>query len=168
MKKKYKKLKGFSSFAYQKLFLGQDHLLVSDGYMIESYRRLYFTDIETITYSRTGTYSVMNYIFGAITFIGLLLVSSTWNNPTAAWTLGFFFLAIPFLMLMANLIKGPSCLMEVTTGVQRIKLRCVSRERKAKSILKRTIPLIARAQGRESPLSTEELESGSTEPAAAS
>lgn len=160
MKKAYKKLKGFSTFAYQKLYLGKDHLLVSDGYMVEQYRRLYFADIQMISLSRTPVFVTVNAIFGVVLLIGMILVAGFWSNPGAAWTLGVFFVGFPAIVLLVNLVKGPSCLLEIRTGVQHLKLRCVSRERKARSILRRTTPLIAQAQGRQSPLSTEELEAG--------
>lgn len=163
MAKEYRKLKGFSSFAYQKLYLGKDHFLVSDGYMVEQYRRLYFADIQLVTLSKTAYYTILNAVFGIGLLIGLIMVAASWSNPTAAWTLGFFFVAIPAAMLLVNLIKGPSCMLEMTTGVQHLKLRCVSRQRKAKSILNRTLPLIAKAQGRETPLSSEELAAGSNQ-----
>ncbi|MEX0323870.1 MAG: hypothetical protein AB3N63_17055 [Puniceicoccaceae bacterium] len=167
MKKKYKKLKGFSSFAYQKLYLGEDHLLVSDGYMVEQYKRLYFADIELIALSRTSTFALINAVFGVGLVLGLILVAGFQDNPEAAWTLGIFFLGMPFLVLLINLIKGPSCMLEITTGVQQLKIRCVSRERKARSILKRTVPMISQAQGRQAPLSTEELQPRSEAPEAA-
>src|ERR1051325_4684303 len=135
---------GFSAFDYVRLYQGPDHLLEvhSAGYA-ESYRRFFFTDIQSFAIEKT-IWGRMGTI--VLSFVGgffLLVVLVSGGGVLAGSIIGGFF----GLFLLANTLLGPTCAMYVQTAVQRQRLRAVMRVRTAHRLLNRAASEVRAAQG---------------------
>lgn len=145
---KYRKICGRSSLSRsahssQRLYLGSDHLLAVEGYYRESYRRFFFRDIEAIVYRETKTGLIVNLICGTVLALSLLgILNGDLGFAVLAWIFG-----VPTLIvLVLNLIKGPTCSCSMVTAVQNERLDCVSRRRKFNRLLATLLPEIDSAQ----------------------
>lgn len=140
------------------LWLGADHILSVDstGYT-ETYKRFYFRDIQAIVVQKTRVFQVLNIILGSLVLILLLLTvaivpktAPAWNSegPAAVIILGIF-IGLFVVVLLFNLIAGPTCRSFLRTAVQIEQLPPLGRIRKVRKVLRKIHPLIAEAQGGE-------------------
>jgi len=129
-----------------RLYLADDHLLlVTATGFTENYRRFYLRDIQAITARKTVTGAVTNGIVGFILFwmvVGLLNASSWFELFVWSAVVGFF-----FVLLLVNILLGPTCLCEIHTAVQSRRLGSVNRLRTARKLLARLRPVLEAAQG---------------------
>ena len=142
----YRKIGGTGSgiFEYTSLYAGPDHLLqvTSTGYR-ESYRRFYFRDIQSITMRESASGKVMNGIYG-----GLMLLCLIATLQGGAFLIGWSIPAGIFLLLLIiNLLRGPTCVSQIQTAVQLRKLGSLKRLRQARKFLDQLRPEIEAAQG---------------------
>jgi hypothetical protein len=112
---------GWASFQVglrQRLYQAADHLLVvqSTGFT-EDYRRLFYRDIRCVVVRKTQRYIWMNVVLGVIIF----LLCLTRFSPLP-WLVVGIFCFIPVVMLIVNVVRGPSCTCQVTTNVQTVVL----------------------------------------------
>lgn len=143
------------------LWAGSDHLLlVSSTGFTEEYRRFYYRDIQAFLVRKTGRGAAWSFISAAV--LALLALLAFTRAPISRdgffwfWTL---FLGIPFLIvLLVNLLKGPTCVCHIQTAVSREELPSLARMRTARKALAIVRPLIEAAQGR---LTREEIASRS-------
>jgi hypothetical protein len=121
------------------LWLGPDHLLVVEarGYT-ESYRRFYYRDIGSIVTRGTGVAKVWNLILGLLVLgIGIAAAATAAENRIT-W-------AIPgvslLLLLLINVVRGASCVSQITTRVQTapLPLRRRRAARRALSLLRERV-----------------------------
>ena len=101
-----------------RLYQAPDHLLVvqSTGYT-EDYRRILYRDIRYVVIRRNQRYLWTSLVlFLVLVFLALLhLLTLPWIEA------GIF--SVPFaLMLIVNLVRGPSCVCYVATHVQTVEL----------------------------------------------
>ena len=68
---KFTKFSGRSLFSVQKSYLMDDHLLVVDGHYKETYKRLYYKDIEAVLVCPTASGTVLACIW-ALTSICMI------------------------------------------------------------------------------------------------
>jgi hypothetical protein len=139
------------------LWLGPDHLLSVDtnGYS-ETYKRLYFRDIQAIAIRESPRRSVWNAILmlpTVICFVGLVITALAGKNIAGIiiWSLFFALVAIPFVV---NNVRGATCACQLRTAVQTEDLPSLCRVRQTRKILEKIRPLIAAAQGGELPAET--------------
>jgi hypothetical protein len=163
---RYKRLtraagRGGFSVAFQSrasLWLGPDHLLSVDssGYT-ETYKRFYFQDIQAFVVQKTRRYQILNIILGGIVLLLLILAvaivpktDSAWNSegPTGVIILGII-IGLFLVVLVLNLIAGPTCKTFLRTAVQIEQLPSLGRVRSTRRVLKKIQPLISAAQGGE-------------------
>jgi hypothetical protein len=152
--KSYRRLpgKGVAAFQHVRLYQGADHLLqiASTGYS-ESYRRFYFRDIQAITIQKSNLGKILNGIFGfLIAVFGLPAFDMSLGPAIGMWSIAGFFA----LLLISNIILGPTCVCYVRTAVQTERLNAVTRIGTACRLLRRIRPLIEAVQG---PLSQQEF-----------
>lgn len=127
------------------LWRGADHLLVveRDSYN-ETYKRFYFSDIESISIRRTKRQMhymiIFSIILALLTWVALVTTGFE-RGFTIFWII--FFL-VPFLY---NLFRGPTCVTQITTAVQKEELPALRRVRKAERILAEIIAEAQAAQG---------------------
>ncbi|WP_221033058.1 hypothetical protein [Actomonas aquatica] len=138
---------------YDSLWRGKDHLLVvsSSGFS-ESYYRFFLRDIQAFLVRPSKRYFYFNLIGGCIAGLSLmplladLVTNKSMEAAIADW-IGFAFLFVPsFLVLVVNLIKGPSCVVSVSTALQTKELRPVGRRRTWRRVRAKIEPLIQEAQ----------------------
>jgi hypothetical protein len=143
----YRRLPGMGSSLsfYIRLYQGPDHLLqvMGTGFS-ETYKRFYFQDIQAITVRRTVTGLAVNLITGAFTaFCGWAFLFSTGAEAGAFGVLG----ALGLIVLLVNLLLGPTVSTQIQTAVQTEKLASLVRLRNVRRTLLRVLPLIESAQG---------------------
>lgn len=139
----YRKLSGRSSVSYQRLYQADNHLLVANGIIQESYRRFYFKDIRAITVGKSVRGLIYNIILSLIGVgFGCLALSGT----TEAIIVSGFFLALFLIILLINLIKGPTCHCIMVTAVQTYRISSLGRLFKARDVIEQITPLIQAAQ----------------------
>jgi hypothetical protein len=134
----------------QILWLGQDHVLVvsNQGYT-ESYKRFYFTQVQGLilrqtSWGKVGTVLLGILLTGMIACLipGLILgwhLSINWITGCLAALFG--------LLILVNLVKGPTCVCTIHTAVQSQRLHALNRLRRAVPALHRLRAEIERVQG---------------------
>jgi hypothetical protein len=147
----YKKLAGGArpgrlAVTTMSLWQGPDHLLQieRDGYA-ENYRRFYFADIEIFTVRLDNRRRNIAIIFGIVVAAMVLLAVLLNAGGGSIFFLccaGFFM--IPFIY---NLVRGPTCVVHVTTAVQREELQSVRRLKGALRLLQAIRDHAAQTQG---------------------
>ena len=142
----YKRLPGAANTwtGYHRLWLAADHVLeVRTTTVNEGYRRYFFADIQAVTLRRTSLGLYLNMVFGAL-LLAFGLVALQVPVPGSYVVLG---LGTPFLiLLLANVILGPTCVTHIRTAVQNERVPALSRVRTTTRFLGRVRPLILEAQ----------------------
>jgi len=146
---KYKRLMGRSGLSRQRVYLGDDHVLVVDGFLTETYRRFYFRDIEAIMLRKTASGLIVFIILAVLLFPFVFMMFSP---GIIARRFGIVFAATLFILLAANTLEGPTCSCRFITAVQSERLTSIVRLRKAHKILQQVLPRIQAAQGEFDPL----------------
>lgn len=142
-KQQYKKLSGRSLLSVQSAYLADDHLLIVDGRYVETYKRLYYKDIEAILICPTATGGVMQIL--------LTLLSISFFIPAAFGGISYLPWAIFSVIFGAYagvLFYGQgSALFGVKTAVQTVMLDGVTSRRKANKADVLLAAEVERAQG---------------------
>ena len=142
-KKQYTKLSGRSTLSLQKSYLADDHLLIVDGHYKETYKRLYYDDIEAILICPTST--------GTIFAVLLILLGFLMALPIGFGNSDYLPLALvavlPALIAGYILYGGGSTLFGVQTAVQTVLINGVNNRRKARKARTRLAAEIERVQG---------------------
>jgi len=138
------------------LWLGDDHLLlVESAFFVETYKRFFFRDIQTITMRKTDARKIWNWILGMFLFVsGLLILAIPGDANTAKIVLGIIVLTIFGIPLLLNNLFGPTCACQIRTAVQTENLPSLRRVRQTRKVLDKIRPLIVAAQGE---ISSEEV-----------
>jgi hypothetical protein len=148
----YRRLPGKSvafSFNRSSLWQAPDHLLLvkNRGYA-EEYKRFYYGDIQAIVLRRTNFANLISGILAVFAAFPVLLflagIVRHWGKAALiAWgTIAGFLL----LLIVINLLKGPTCRVEIQTAVQKEKLTSLSRLATAHKTIARILPAIEAAQ----------------------
>ena len=142
------KKKGFL-IGYHTLWQGDDHLLqIYSRLGVEDYKRYYFDDIQAIVTRKTGTGRVQNIVIGALAGLFCLFAVTSGGG----W--GFFHASVAaamLLILLINVLKGPTCETVLLTAVQTEKLHSLHRLKKTEMVMNRLRSVIERRQGRINP-----------------
>lgn len=142
-----------ASVSYTSLWMGADHLLQVEGTRIsEDYKRFYFKDIKAIIVRRTRKWATTNWILLglAVLFFGLFGVIAFNVAPSdregfliAGGCIAGFFL----LIVLINLLLGPTCVCHLRTPVQEEELPSLKRVRTARKALRRIREAVEAVQG---------------------
>ncbi len=137
-----------------RLWLGRDHLLIVllQGFT-ETYRRLYFRDIQSIIVRQTKRTRALAILFGFAT-LNLAATQALGAGPVLRAFWGFLS-ALLYGVFALHWLRGPTCVCHLRTVLQVVELSSLHRLRTARRALSRIRPAIALAQGM---LSREELE----------
>ncbi|WP_309385119.1 hypothetical protein [Cerasicoccus frondis] len=137
--------KGGSTFERQKVYFGEDHLLVIDGTYAERYRRLYYKDIQALLRIPTFSSVLIQLFLMMIMLFSLMGMASGANAPN--W--GGLFVLVPTLLLFAySLYLGRSCSVGLKTPVQIVRLPVFGTTRKARKFEANLTERIEAIQGR--------------------
>jgi len=103
-------------FGRNSLWLSEDHLLVSRHcFIVEQYRRYFFSDIQAITVYRTHIGKIWNACWG---FWLLITAGPAMVFYFVETAIGIFFLInaiLPLLLLMINIVRGPTSQVVIRT-----------------------------------------------------
>ena len=136
----YTKLSGRSTFSVQKSFLAEDHLLVVDGHYTETYKRLYFKDIEAVLVCPTSSGMIIAAI---MTLLSASLVLLGITNDLL-FTIPAI---IPAIFAILLFYGGGSVRFGVQTAVQTVLLDGVKSKRKARKVKDQLVAQVERVQG---------------------
>ena len=146
--KEYRKLPGTKrGFLVGKhtLWQGKDHLLQIFCRMgVEDYKRFYFSDIQAIITRKTDVGKVQNAILGCF----ILLLAWPALVFDGGWVISFAAAAgILLILLVINLVRGPTCETRLMTAVQTEKMHSLSRLKNSVKVMDRLQPYIQNIQG---------------------
>lgn len=133
---------GVAKGGWLSLHLAPDHLLLRSTFgFSEQYRRFYFTDIEAITICKTvrGIFVNAALVFGV--FFSLMPIVVTRGPHRVAW----IFAGIFALLLIVNVLLGPTCQTQLQTRVQTRALP-LRRVPKAQRVIEQVAARIMAAQ----------------------
>lgn len=152
-KKEYTKLAGPGLMAYQRLYKGPDHFLVIEGVYQETYRRLFYRDIQALIYSPKKAGTITTWISALCFLICLLgIVTNSDSDLFAVWVV---FATISGIVLLFSAIAGGTCSFAIKTPAQTLVLRGVSARRKARKLMRKVAEIVESVQG---PLTQEALD----------
>ncbi|HXQ81909.1 MAG TPA: hypothetical protein VN775_11385 [Opitutaceae bacterium] len=132
--------------SYKTLWLASDHLLIvnSTGYS-EEYQRLQLSNIRGF-FTVSSDRRLLWYIpWGVMALFSALFLGNALYSGHRSVVSGSL-LAVSAILLLWNYLLGPSCVVYVVTGVQTARLPSLVRRRKARKVLARLQPIIARVQ----------------------
>lgn len=153
-RKIYEKLSGNSLFSVQSSFLGTDHILVVNGRFTETFRQLYYKDIEAILVANTRSGLFVGIVFFMLSLLFGVLAFS-YRNSGGFWAL-LICCGICALAMIFQLYGKGSSVFGVKTAVQTVVITGINTKRrveKAENLLSEKIESV---QGR---LSIEDLRS---------
>lgn len=145
MPQQYKRLPGIKRgvAGYESLWMGTDHLLsVYSARFSETYKRFYYSDIQAVITRKTVAGKILNIVYGTLggAFLILYFQFPNFQNFFRIGAGVFFF------SLLANWLKGPTCICHLKTAVQTEKLPSLNRLKNVQNILKILKPKIEKAQ----------------------
>ncbi|WP_269540261.1 hypothetical protein [Cerasicoccus fimbriatus] len=136
--------KGASLVEHQRVYFGDDHLLIVDGKFTEVYRRLYYKDIQALQRHNTSTSIWVQMFFLVVIILSLIGLGSGMNAPN--W--GAMYLLVPSSVFLAySIYCGRSCALGIKTQVQQVRLVGVGAMRKAVKFEKQLTERITAVQG---------------------
>lgn len=133
------------------LWEGPDHLLIIETMSLlgfrEQYKRIDYARIETISYGRTKTFW-WTFIWQALLLLPLSAAAFTMYNDNAAGAVVFGVLGfLVAVMLIVNLVRGPTCICRLQTAVQVLRLKPLNRLRATLPVVERLRQLCLQHQG---------------------
>ena len=131
------------------LWQGSDHLLqIYSRLGVEDYKRYYFDDIQAIITHKTGSGKIQNIILGAIFSLFCFFAVAS----EGSWRLLPAIIAVPILLiLLINVLRGPTCETVLLTAVQTEKLYPLHRLKATEPVMNRLRSIIEQRQGRINP-----------------
>lgn len=123
-----------------------DHLLVveSGGFLmefVESYKRIDFKNIQTIGYARTNVRTWVTVASLLMIAPAVYWVISGWTDMSVEVFFGLLVGIPALIMLIVNLVKGPTVVFKIQTAVQLLKLKPVKRLSQAQKLAGRLTEL---------------------------
>ncbi len=141
---------GFLERSYD-LWLTDDHILhvVRSSYS-EHCKRFYLSDIQGFCIVKTAFGKGLNIIVGIVIAINAMLIFTalaSWKFPAISVVLSFgVFGAIAAVLLVYNILLGPTCACNIYTAVQCERLKALGRWKKANSVIDTLRPMIEAVQ----------------------
>jgi hypothetical protein len=138
------KKKGFITGQHT-LWRSRDHLLqIYARWGTEDYKRYYFNDIQAIITRKTEVGKIQNFVMGALVgLFGFFVLTSS-----GGWMVFNSIVALVLcLILIINILKGPTCETHLLTAVQTEKLHSLNRLPTAQVVMNQLKPIIERFQG---------------------
>lgn len=138
--------RSYSATGTTELHTGKHHVLyLTREFSSESYKRFYYDEIHAIFSVKTNEFQVANVISISVALLSLLLLLASLDNIFLV--LGFSASMVTgILLLVINLIKGPTVRTVIQTEVNREEIICFRRQRALDKTLPRLISLIQDAQ----------------------
>lgn len=127
------------------LWVGPDHLLVIEavGFLLpftEKYRRIDFANIQDLSWTTTRRRARFGVLFGILLALLLWALIANRDSTPALITWGSLSL-ITATILTINFARGATVDFRVRTAVQLLRLRSITRQKKAESLIREIAPL---------------------------
>lgn len=142
------KKKGFL-IGHHTLWQGSDHLLQIYSRMgVEDYKRFYFDDIQAIVTRKTMAGRFQSIALGVLSGLFCLFAVASGGG----WSLFHAIIAAALLLiLLINVLRGPTCETVLQTAVQTEKLPSLHRLKATQPVMNHLRSIIERQQGRIDP-----------------
>ncbi len=116
------------------LWLADDHVLSVDKHAFsEDYKRFYFRDIQAIVFGKTRRGAVWNAVLSVFVALWLwLMFLQDSNEGRIAWLI---VAVIFFVLLLINVLRGPTCTCQLITAVHKETLPSLNRIHTAEKVL---------------------------------
>jgi hypothetical protein len=139
------KKKGFLIGHYT-LWQGSDHLLqIYSRLGVEDYKRFYFNDIQAIITRKSVAGKFQNIALGVLSGLFCLFAVASGGG----WSLFHAIIAAALLLiLLINVIKGPTCETVLQTAVQTEKIPSLYRLKATQPVMNHLRSIVERHQGR--------------------
>lgn len=130
------------------LWLTESYLLSREITLFqEEVRRYYYRDIQALVLGPTSNWKSCNWLAGSLlVFLSGCALFAAVLGSTPAYVLAVFCAALPFGILLGNLVLGPTCRVTVYTAAAEAPLYSLGRRRSAEKALARLAPFIEAAQ----------------------
>ena len=133
-------------YGRKKLYLGETELLQVEAiFFVENYKRFAYGDIQFLMLRQTARGLIWSIVLGVLAAgFGLLVLSTENHGGKIVWGV---FAGIFVLLLLFNLVRGPTCRCHLQTAVGPYPLPTLNRVRPARRALKLIGEHVAAAQG---------------------
>ena len=143
------------------LWQGRDHLLhIYSRFGVEGYKRFYYNDIQAIITRKTGVGRNLSIILGIL--IGLFSFLAISLDGGGSVFFGSLVGGL-FILMLVNVLKGPTCETHLLTAVQNEKLQSLDRLKKTLRVMNRLKPIIKSVQRASDPVSLDPRSNQPTE-----
>ena len=130
------------------LWMAEEYLLSREITILqEDVRRYYYRDIQAIVSTPTRTWITCSWLAGALLvfLVGCGILAAVMGSPVAV-ALAAITGSVPLVILLGNLILGPSCKTTLYTAAADAPLFSLGRRRAADRAIARLLPFIEAAQ----------------------
>jgi hypothetical protein len=129
-----------------RLYLAVDHVLsVDNNGFSEEYKRFYFSDILAITTCKDRRWAGWMLVLPFLTlFSG---AGALWAGRGTGAVFLMAFCGVFLLCLLLHIVRGPTCICDIMTAVQKERLPSLNRVRTARKVIRLLEEGIARVQG---------------------
>ena len=146
--KEYRKLPGYKKgflLGQHTLWEGSDHLLqMLSRVGVEEYKRFYYSDIQAVVTRKTISGAIQNIVLAGLVLIFALPAV----HFDGGWSLFYALVAAGMLiLLLVNIVRGPTCDTRLMTAVQTEKLHSLHRLKNTARVMDRLRGHIHRSQG---------------------
>jgi hypothetical protein len=130
------------------LWLAEGYLLSREISVVqEEVRRYHYRDIQAIVYTPTNHWKTCNWLAGSLlVFLSCCGIFAAILGSTPAYILAAITAAAPLIVLLGNLLLGPSCHTVLYTAAAEAPLYSLGRQRGAEKAIARLLPFIQAAQ----------------------
>jgi len=156
--------RGIRSFFLRRgnsVWIADDHLLsVEFRWFLESYHRFAYRDIQALLLRKTVTGAIVNVLCGFVVTIWFLASLGSAEGFAAGLVPG----GLCVFVLVANVLRGPTCDLRIVTAVQSRRLHGLRRLNEARRAIAEIEPFILAAQAELAPAETLVTEQPAPEP----
>lgn len=148
------------------LWMSEAYLLSREITLLqEEVRRYYYRDIQAIVCTPTRTWIIGNWLAGSL--LGFLAACGTLAavlDSPVAMVLAVITGVVPLIILLGNLILGPTCKTTLYTAAAEAPLHSLGRRRAAERAVTRLLPFIQAAQQMRAPRTADAEQPAATNP----
>lgn len=145
-------------FQRHQLWLAQTHVLYREifGYR-EDVKRFYYRDIQAIVCTPTSSWITCNWLAGSLlAFLAICGGVAAYLGAMVPFALAWILATLALVILLGNLVLGPSCSTTLYTAAAEAPLYSLGRRRSAEKAIARISALVHDAQ--------RDLEAAGTDP----
>lgn len=136
------------SFQRHQLWLAETHVLYREifGYR-EEVKRFYFRDIQAIVCTPTSSWKTCSWLAGSLlVFLAICGGVSAYLGYMVPFALAWILATVSLVILLGNLVLGPSCSTTLYTAAAEAPLYSLGRKRSAEKAIARITTMVQHAQ----------------------